>query len=191
MRYYTVHEPPEPPADRIDRAERLVLVRDGFDWSTLFFTPVTLLMRGLYVGFIAYVGLIGVMVLLLAAIDADAGWVTIAIVALNVMFAYEIGEFQRRKLTVRGSTMLGTVSGRSRYECERRFLELWLPGQPMIRMARRQHGAGAASPPTRPSDPPSDPPSDTGPSRQGPHWMTRLVRRAIGRPRHGMPRMGA
>ena len=30
MRTYTVHEQPNPPADRIDRAEKLVFIKDGF-----------------------------------------------------------------------------------------------------------------------------------------------------------------
>ena len=48
MLTFTVHEPPDPPADRIDRAERLAFVRDGFSWSAALFTPVWLLAHRLW-----------------------------------------------------------------------------------------------------------------------------------------------
>ena len=33
MLTFTVHEPPNPPADRVDRAESLVFIKDGFSWA--------------------------------------------------------------------------------------------------------------------------------------------------------------
>ena len=39
MLTFTVHEPPNPPADRIERADKLVFVKDGFSWMAALFAP--------------------------------------------------------------------------------------------------------------------------------------------------------
>ena len=46
MLTFTVHEPPNPPADRIDRAESLVFIKDGFSWIAALFAPLWLLATG-------------------------------------------------------------------------------------------------------------------------------------------------
>lgn len=135
MRFYTVHEPRDPPGDRVDRAERLIFVRDGFSWSTYLFAPFVLLGRRLYLGFACWLAALTVIVLSLAAIDANSGWISIALSALNAVFAFEVSQFERAKLARGGATMLGTVSGRTIEECERRFIDQWLSNQPMVRMA--------------------------------------------------------
>ncbi|MBX9926436.1 MAG: DUF2628 domain-containing protein [Hyphomicrobiaceae bacterium] len=136
MKTYTVHEPPGPPADRADRAELLTFVKDGFDWSVFIFGPIALLAKQLYFATAAYVGALVGLVLLLAAIDADDAWISLALIALNTVFAFDANEFERRKLDRRGWTGHGSVTGHSRDECERRFLESWLPRQAMIRPNR-------------------------------------------------------
>lgn len=134
MKFFTVHEPDGAPADRIDRAERLVFVRDGLSWSTLVFGPFALLWRRLFLAFACWLAAAVAIVLVTAVLDADAGWVSMLMLALNAVFAFEVSEFQRAKLASQGARMLGTVSGRSRAECERRFFESWLSSQPMVTM---------------------------------------------------------
>lgn len=136
MKFYTVHEPPHPPADRVDRAERIVLVRDGFDWSMLLFAPFVLLGRRLWFGLAIYVAALVGLTLLFAALDAGEEWLSLALAGLHAAFAFESGELERRRLARRGWTLLGLVNGRTRDECERRFFDQWLPRQPLLRAAR-------------------------------------------------------
>jgi hypothetical protein len=146
MKTYTVHEPPQPPADRIDRAELLAFVKDGFDWGVFIFGPLALFSKGLFLATAAYVAVLVGVVLVLAAINADNAWVSLAIVALNAIAAYEASQFQRRKLDGKGWMTLGAVTGRNRDDCERRFLDSWLPRQPMIRPGRTPETGGGYEP---------------------------------------------
>src|SRR5688500_11268203 len=43
MSVYTIHEPPDPPADRLDRADSHVFVKEGFTWTAALFTPFWLI----------------------------------------------------------------------------------------------------------------------------------------------------
>jgi Protein of unknown function (DUF2628) len=132
MRYYTVHEPLDPPADRVDRAEKLVFVADGFDSWAAAFPPFALLGYKLYWAFAAYVLAIVVIVALLSAVGANPAFYGLLILALHSLIGYEMGEIRRVSLDQQGWSMIGPVSGRTLAECERRFLDQWLPGQPMI-----------------------------------------------------------
>jgi hypothetical protein len=129
---YTVHEPPDPPSDRIDRAERLVLVADGFDRVAAVFAPIALLRRRLWLATALYVVTVLGAVTALDALDAHPVWTLATIVAIHAVVGFECAELYRRKLAAAGWTTLGTVSGRSIDECERRFLDDWLPRQPAI-----------------------------------------------------------
>ncbi len=136
MKTYTVHEPPGAPTDRADRAALMAFVKDGFDWNVFIFGPIALLLKRLYVATAVYVAALVGIVLLLAAVDAGDQWVAIALVALNTVFAFEVNEFERRKLDRLGWMTHGAVIGRTRDECERRFLDNWLPRQALIRPNR-------------------------------------------------------
>ena len=48
MLTFTVHEPPDPPADRIDRAEKLVFIKDGFSWIAAVFGPLWMIFHRLW-----------------------------------------------------------------------------------------------------------------------------------------------
>jgi hypothetical protein len=149
MKVFTVHEQPDPPADRVDRAERLRFVRDEFNWTALVWAPFVLLGAGLYRELLVYVAALVGIVLVMALLDADPAWIMIAVAALHVMIAYEIGEFQRRKLAAAGWTTVATVSGQSKSECERRFFDRWLPQQPMVRIGPASDAGGPHEPPPR------------------------------------------
>lgn len=137
---FTVHQPPGAPADLIDRAAELTFVRDGFSWTALSLAPLWLLANGLWLALLIYAGLIGVAVaavLLTSVPDAAIGFIYFG---LNLLTAFEAGSIKRWSLERRGWTMLGTVTGSSVLDCERRFFDSWLPGQPKISMGDGPHG---------------------------------------------------
>ena len=148
MEVYTVHEPPDAPADRIDRAEQLVFLKDGFSWGAFLLAPFWLAARGEWAGLAAYIAAVIVLVLLLSSDWRCAG----------VDHAGDLGAQSVPRLrgcepasggrwSARAGPRLGTVSGRNAAECERRFFETWLPGQPVIagRDAAQSTGTLAAS----------------------------------------------
>jgi hypothetical protein len=131
MLTFTVHEPPNPPADRMERAEALAFVRDGFSWSAALFSPVWLLAHRMWWPLLAYclavvaIGLVG------EQLDFDAGWSSLAVTALNLLVGFEAHTLRRWTLARRGWTTIGAVSGRTADDCERRWFEMWLPAQPV------------------------------------------------------------
>jgi hypothetical protein len=133
-----VHEPPDPPADRFDRADALVFVRDGFSWGVALIAPIWLIMRGEWLLLAIYVVAAIALAVVLAAAGASPEWASLASFALNIFLAFEAGEIQRWLLGRRGWHEIATVSGRNRDECERRFFETWLKDEPST--ARRYYG---------------------------------------------------
>jgi hypothetical protein len=132
MPTFTVHEQPQPPADRIDRAEALVFVKDGFTWSAALFAPIWLIVHRLWWPLLGYIILNALFELVRWGTNVDPGWVTLAGLALHVLLGFEAGTIRRWALERKGWHFVGSVSGRRTGECERRFFEEWLPGQPMI-----------------------------------------------------------
>lgn len=129
---YTVHEPPEPKSDRVDRATDLEFVKDGFSWLTALFPPLGLLARRLWLPAVGYVVAASLIIWLLTALEADSGWVALFLGALGIYIGFEVSTLKRWVLERGGWRTLGVVNGRSIADCERRFLESWLPGQPVI-----------------------------------------------------------
>ena len=130
MLTYTVHEPPDAPSDRIDRAERLVFVKDGFSWTAAVFTPIWLIVHRLWwplLGYIVLSALCGWLGSLF-----DSGWSTLATLALHLLIGLEADTLRRWGLQRRGWRTVGSVTGRTADECERRFFDMWLPAQPVI-----------------------------------------------------------
>lgn len=161
MKVYTVHEPANPASDRIDRAGQLVFVGDGFDWSAALFAPFRLAAGRLWTGLVIYAVAVCVVVALLSAIGASPGWVAVAVVALHVILGFEYNELRRSSLDAGGWANVGTVAGRTRAECERRFFDMWLPGQPMISRLRSGH---------EPAPQPAPLPSVASPPQPRPAW---------------------
>ena len=46
---------------------------------------------------------------------------------MQIVFGFEAGALYSAALERRGWRLVGTVAGRNREDCERRFLEVWLP----------------------------------------------------------------
>jgi hypothetical protein len=132
MQSYTVHEPPGGPADRVERAERLVFVKDGFSFVAMLFTPFWMLANRLWLALLVYiVALVGLELVVWASGMGQqaAGWI---MVALHVLVGFESDAIRRWSLARRGYKLIGSVTGRSWDECERRFLTAWLAAQPFV-----------------------------------------------------------
>jgi hypothetical protein len=132
MRTYTVHEHPDPAADRIDRAEELVFVKDGFSWVAALFAPLWLLVHRLWWPLLGYVVVSGALQFVQLTAAVDPRWLALAGFALNVLIGFEADTLRRWALERRGWHTVGTVSGKTAAECERRFFDAWLPTQPIL-----------------------------------------------------------
>ncbi|MDX2290516.1 MAG: DUF2628 domain-containing protein [Hyphomicrobiaceae bacterium] len=141
---FTVHEPPDPPADRIDRAEALVFIADGFDIVAAVFGPLWLAVNRMWSALAIYLAVAVALAIVLALAGAPAYWHLIVDASLSLMIGLEADSIRRWSLERRGFEQVGAVVGRNKAECERRFFETWLPGQPMLRAVAP---SGAASTP--------------------------------------------
>jgi uncharacterized protein DUF2628 len=129
---FTVHESPSPPADRIDRAEQLAFVRDGFSWTAALLAPIWLLAHRLWWPLAGYIAAEGAIEAIRQTELVHPGWTTLAAIGLGLLIGLEAGTLRRWALDQRGWTTLGAVSGRNAEDCERRFFEMWLPTQPVL-----------------------------------------------------------
>ena len=142
MVVFTVHEPPNPPADRIDRAAALLFLKDGFSWAAALIGPVWLILHRNWLGLALYAAAAAAIVGAFWALGASPAVAVLAILALNIYLGFESSEIERDSLEAKGWASLGTVTGKSLADCERRFFEGWLPGQPVL--ARHVSDAPAA-----------------------------------------------
>jgi hypothetical protein len=142
MQTFTVHEPPYAPADRVDRAESLVFIKEGFSWAAALFGPFWLLAYRLWWPLLAYVLAYGAIEAVRLARLIDQRWIGLGLLALNLLLAFEGDSLRRWALARRGWRLLGTANGRHRVECERRFFDAWLPTQPVLQAPPPQGGAG-------------------------------------------------
>jgi hypothetical protein len=133
LRVYTVHEPADPYADRIDRAEALRFVREGFSWSAALFAPLWMLLRGLWLALVVYLVGAVALSLLASAMGLSDEIRTVVFLALHVLIGFEADQIERWTLARNGWRMIGSITGENAVDCERRFLDAWLPGEPMLR----------------------------------------------------------
>jgi hypothetical protein len=129
---FTVHEPPNPPSDRVDRAEELVFVKDGFTWLAALVPPLWFVTNRLWLELVGYVVITWIIAGGLSAIGLEPQWVTLLILALQLFLGFEASTIKRAALSRRGYAQLGIVTGRNTTDCERRFFDEWLPSQPVI-----------------------------------------------------------
>jgi hypothetical protein len=129
---YTVHEPPAPATDRVERGIELEFVREGFSWFAFLLPPVWLAMHRLWIALGGYVAVAMVVSLILWGIGARPEVDALIALALNLLVGFEAANLKRWTLAQRGWALLGSVAGRSQDECERRFFDAWLPGVPVM-----------------------------------------------------------
>ena len=133
MIVFTVHEPPNPPIDRIDRAEKLEFVRDGFTPLAAAIPPLWLALNKLWVALLIYALIATAVSLVLKAMGVDPSLIALINLAANIVIGFEADSIKRWTLGRRGWDEVGTVTGKNRAECERRFFDGWLVQQPLLR----------------------------------------------------------
>jgi len=74
----------------------------------------------------------------------SAEFANVLVLIIQIIFGFEAGALYGAALERRGWRLVGTVAGRNREDCERRFLEVWLPTRTEIPPAP----LGAATPAT-------------------------------------------
>jgi hypothetical protein len=151
LRVYTVHEAKDPPSDRLDRAEALRFVRDGFSWGAALFGPLWLLWRGFWLALIVYIVVAAVLAFAIEVLGIGEQARVLIYLAVHLLMGFEADTIERWTLGRKGWQMIATVSGRDVAECERRFFDAWLPDQPMLRpetlSVSQITGSGEASTP--------------------------------------------
>ena len=144
MATFTVHEPSQPQADRVDRADELRFVKDGFSWVTAICPPLGFAMKGLWTAALAYIVFAAVAVTGLMALHVGSDALTFMLLAINIYLGFESSTLERWSLDNDGWRMISTVIGRNISECERRFFESWLPSQPVITGASQASKRGGS-----------------------------------------------
>src|SRR6185503_6023109 len=115
-----------------DRAETLVFVKDGFSWAAALFAPLWLIVHRLWWPLLGYAVVTGAMQLPQLLFALDQRWLGLTLFALHLLIGFEADTLRRWRLEQRGWHTIGTVSGRTPAECERRFFDAWLPAQPIL-----------------------------------------------------------
>jgi hypothetical protein len=101
--------------------------------------------NGLWLVLAAYIAVVAALTVPLAAIGIQSQWISALMVALHLAIGYEASSLKRWTLERRGWRFISSVSGRSSAECERRFFEAWLPGQPLIDQQKMRAPAASMS----------------------------------------------
>ncbi|HEX7532174.1 MAG TPA: DUF2628 domain-containing protein, partial [Methyloceanibacter sp.] len=129
---YTVYEPRYAADDPIERAERLVFVKDGFRWWAAIFPALWLIVKGLWLELVVFLVAIGALTWGLQALGAhDSVSGTLVLIA-QILFGFEAGTIESAALERRGWRRVGWIEGRNRAESEYRFFADWLPAQPTM-----------------------------------------------------------
>jgi hypothetical protein len=123
---YTVYEPPYASANKLESAEQLVFVKDGYSIIGALMPPVWLLVKRMWLEFVLYVA--GTALLVWALTSAGASELAnVLVLIIQIIFGFEAGALYGAALERRGWRLVGTVTGRGQEDSERRFLEVWLP----------------------------------------------------------------
>jgi hypothetical protein len=149
---YTVHEPRVGPEDIEERAGKLVFVKEGISLWALVAPAIWLLVNRVWWGLLAYVVLSVALAVGLTALGAGEEPIGWAGLIVNLIFALEARDLYRGSLERKGYGLIGIVSGRNLEECERRFLQEWLPearGQRSRLMAMSTTGSPIQGAPSR------------------------------------------
>lgn len=139
----TVHEPPTPPVDRIDRAEAMMFLKDGFNWGAFLFGPLWLLANRLWLATLGYLAVAIFAYVLFEATGVAEALFGPLLVALNAVVGFEAHWLKSAKLEAKGWNTLGSVTGQGIADCERRFFEGWLPSQSPLRRQPRAEQSDA------------------------------------------------
>jgi Protein of unknown function (DUF2628) len=121
MKVYSVHYRHEDAASLAGLAERAVLVKDGFSWPALFFGPVWLAWRRMWLVLAFYVALMLVVAAIARFVGLPDGAVAIITTAINLLLALEGNGLCRWTLERRRYHERSVATGASLAEAEERF----------------------------------------------------------------------
>lgn len=125
MKTFTIHEQPDPPGDRIDRAEALLFIADGFSAQAAVLAPLWMIGHGMWLICAGYAGSV-LALMLLGWLGLPAAIIGLCVLGLHVAIGFEAASLRRWTLERKGWQSLGAVTGESEIQCERRFLDTWL-----------------------------------------------------------------
>jgi hypothetical protein len=131
MQSYTVHEQIPPPLDRVDRADALMFVKDGFSLQAALFAPLWLAGKGLWLALLGYIAIMAALIGLWVMFGWSMAGFMLAWIAVHLIVGFESDSALRMHLASKGWHTLGAVTGKDALDCERRFFDVWLPGEPL------------------------------------------------------------
>lgn len=132
MVVFTVYEPPHSSGDRVDRAERLVFVKDGFHWWAALAPALWLIVKGLWLELLVFLVAASALAGLLEAMGVTPEATGVLFLIAQIVIGFEAASIYAAALRRRGWRQAGIVTGRTLMDCERRFFEEWLPAQPKV-----------------------------------------------------------
>ena len=153
MTVYMVFEPPRGGDDTVAHAERIVFVRDRFNWPAFLLGPRWLLWHRLWLGLVLYVVLTGALGVALRVLGAGGGGRGLATLLVALLLGFEGASLRRRKLLFRRWRDRGIVIGDDLEAAERRFFDRYVVAE----TTREMELALAAPRPPSPPPPASAP----------------------------------
>ena len=135
VKAFTVHESPNPPAARGDRAEQLVFVRDGFSWFAALLAPVWMLANRLWLALLGYIAVVAALIVVFGLLGIGDQWLGNALLAVHLIIGFEADSILRWTLNRRAWRQIASVTGATVEDCERRFFEEWLASVPAVSTA--------------------------------------------------------
>ena len=123
LRVYSVH------LGRGDAPEDAVLVKEGFCWPALVFGPFWAFYHRLWLWGLAWIAAALTIGLAQEALPSIAGYLGLAIFALELLFAAEANDLRRGDLARRGWREVEVVGGTDDDTAARRFLDLQAIGR--------------------------------------------------------------
>lgn len=129
---FTVHESPNPPAARDDRAEALLFVRDGFSLFAALVPPLWMIVNRLWLVLAGYLTAVFLLIIAFGLAGIGDTWLGYAALALNLIVGFEADSLVRWTLDRRAWRQIGSVTGATDEDCERRFLQEWLASVPAV-----------------------------------------------------------
>lgn len=127
MATFTVHEPLVPLQAVAKRAEDVAFVKEGFSWPALILGLPWLLIRGLWLEFLAGVALTTLASSLFVQAGMPMQAVSWALIFFNILLGFEFHNLERWKLQRKGFKLIGIATGDNFEDAERRFFTRWLP----------------------------------------------------------------
>lgn len=125
MKIYTIHEPPVPSADPLDRADELIFVKDGFSLFAFILPVIWLIYHRVWIALIVFLVFSIGLNMAFVAMELNQIYLSIVMGVLSLIIAFEASSLRRWQLDRRDYKLVGSVSGRDLYECESKFFEDW------------------------------------------------------------------